>query len=159
MATTASLRRASTAIIRWTANSAVSCCLILGSLAGNALAQNTMGNIFGNQGIITQGQSGNNTIIQGPIPRHLSDPRADSLKIQILREIPKDKPITVMALMNDAEAIEFAQEIHTFMKNNGFQMKEPDGISQGAFSGPVKGLQKRDEKDGSITFIIGANLQ
>lgn len=81
------------------------------------------------------------------------------MKIQILREIPKDKPITVMALMNDAEAIEFAQEIHTFMKNNGFQMKEPDGISQGAFSGPVKGLQKRDEKDGGITFIIGANLQ
>jgi len=61
--------------------------------------------------------------------------------------------------MGDAEAIEFAQEIHAFMKDNGFQMKEAGGISQGVFTGPVKGLQKRDEKDGSITFIVGANLQ
>jgi hypothetical protein len=123
------------------------------------MAQNTMGNIYGNQGIITQGQSGNNTIIQGPIPRHLSDSRAVSLKAQILREVPKDKPITVMAIMGDAEAIEFAHEIHAFMKENGFQMKEPGGISQGVFTGAVKGLSKRDEKDGAITFIVGANLQ
>jgi hypothetical protein len=123
-----------------------------------AMAQNTMGPIYSNQGIITQGQFGNNTIIQGPIPRHLSDQRTDGLKVQILREIPKDKPVTVMAIMGDAEAIEFAQEIHTYMKANGFTMREPNGISQGVFTGPVKGLQKRDESDGSITFIVGANL-
>jgi hypothetical protein len=63
-----------------------------------------------------------------------------------------------MALMGDGEAIQFAHEIHTFMKANSFTMKESDGISQAAFSGPVKGLQRRDEPDGSITFIVGANL-
>jgi hypothetical protein len=126
---------------------------------GNAMAQNSMGNIFGNQGIITQGQFGNNTIIQGPLARHLSDPRADTLKTQILSDIPKDKPITVMAIMGDAEAIEFAQEIHAFMKANGFEMKEPGGISQGVFTGAVKGVGLRKENDGGLTFIVGANLQ
>jgi hypothetical protein len=78
------------------------------------------------------------------------------LKAQILHDLPKDKPITVMAIMGDAEAIEFAQEIHAFMKANGFMMKEQDGVSQGVFSGPVKGLQKRDDP-GGITFIVGTN--
>lgn len=123
----------------------------------SAMAQNTMGPIYGNQGIITQGQFGNNTIIQGPIPRHLSEPRAQSLKDQILREIPKDKPITVMAIMGDAEAMEFANEIHSFLKDNGFDLSEPDGISQGVFSGPVKGVVLRKENNGSLTFIIGTN--
>ncbi len=35
-----------------------------------------------------------------------------------------------MAVMGDTEAIQFAQEIHAFMKSNGFQMKEPDGLSK-----------------------------
>ncbi len=121
------------------------------------MAQNTMGPIYNNQGIITQGQFGNNTIIQGPIARHLSDLRAASLKSQILSEIPKDKPITVMAVMGDAEAIEFAQEIHSFLKDNGFDLKEQNGISQGVFSGPVKGVSLRKENDGSLTFIVGTN--
>ncbi len=121
------------------------------------MAQNTIGNIYNNQGIITQGQQGNNTIIQGPIPRHLSDQRAESLKAQILREIPKNKPITVMAVMGDAEAIEFAIEIHGFMKSNGFLMKEPDGVSQGVFTGPVKGIALQTRGD-EFTFVVGTNI-
>jgi hypothetical protein len=132
--------------------------LFLGSI-GHAMAQNTIGNIYNNQGVITQGQHGNNTIIQGPIARHLSDPRADPLRAQILREVPKDRPITVMAVMGDAEAMQFALEIHSFMKESGFQMREPEGISQGVFTGPVKGLTKQDEADGGITFVVGANMQ
>jgi hypothetical protein len=88
----------------------------------------------------------------------LTDPRAESLKAQILREVPKARSITVMAIMGDAEAIQFAQEIHAFMKSNGFLMKKPDGISQGVFSGAVKGLSMKEE-NGGITFIVGANIQ
>jgi hypothetical protein len=90
--------------------------------------------------------------------QHIEGHRAAGLQAQILRELPKDKPITVMALMGDGEGIQFAHQIHAFMRANGFMMKEPDGISQGVFSGPIKGLQRRDEKDGSITFIVGPNL-
>ena len=138
--------------------------LLLGSNA--VFAQNTappmnnrIGNIYNNQGIITQGQVGNNTVVQGAVPRQLSNPQAATLKAQILRDMPKDKAITVMSVMGDAEAMQFAYEIHAFMKENGFTMKEPDGISQGVFSGPVKGLQRRDEPNGEITFIVGSNLQ
>jgi hypothetical protein len=119
---------------------------------------NSIGNIFGNNGIITQGQIGNNTLNVGPQPRNIDSAQAASLKTQILSELPKGKPITVMALMGDGEGIQFAQQIHAFMKANGFTMKEPSGISQGVFTGAVKGLQRRDEADGSITFIVGSNL-
>jgi hypothetical protein len=126
--------------------------------ATGPLMNNGIGNIYNNQGIITQGQIGNNTLNVGPQPRNISAPQAAGLQAQILRELPKDKPITVMALMGDGEGIQFAHQIHAFMRANGFMMKEPDGISQGVFSGPIKGLQRRDEKDGSITFIVGPNL-
>jgi hypothetical protein len=36
------------------------------------MAQNTMGNVTNNSGIITQGQTGNNIIINGPLPPGLS---------------------------------------------------------------------------------------
>jgi hypothetical protein len=117
---------------------------------------NRIGNIYGNYGIITQGQLGNNTIVHGPVQRRLTDPGAEPLKAQILRELPKDKPITVTAVLGDGEAIQFAHEIHAFMKANGFNVGE-GGISQGVFSGVVKGLIKQDNADGSINFIVGAN--
>jgi hypothetical protein len=119
---------------------------------------NRIGNIYGNQGIITQGQIGNNTLVQGPIPRRLASPQAEQLKVQILNELPKGKPITVMAVMGDGEAIQFAQEVHAFMKANGFTMKESEGISQGVFSGVTKGLGVRNDPNGEITFIVGTNI-
>jgi hypothetical protein len=97
------------------------------------------------------------TVNVGATARRITDPRAAPLKEQILRELPKDKPITILAVMGDTEAIQFAYDIHAFMKENGFNMKEPNGISQGVFAGVVNGLQRRDEPDGSITFIVGAN--
>ena len=122
------------------------------------MSNNTIGNIFGNQGIITQGQIGSNTLNLGPQPRNIDSAQAVSLKSQILHELPKDKPITVMAMLGDGESIQFALQIHAFMKANGFTMKEPGGISQGVFTGVVKGLQRNNEADGSITFVVGSNL-
>jgi len=59
--------------------------------------------------------------------------------------------------MGDAEAIEFAIEIHGFMKSNGFLMKEPDGVSQGVFTGPVKGIALQTRGD-EFTFVVGTNI-
>jgi hypothetical protein len=96
------------------------------------------------------------TLNVGPTPRRLSDPPTAELKAQILRELPRDKPITVVAVMGDGEAIQFAQEIHSFMKTNGFNMREPE---QAVFTGgAVKGLHRKDESDGSISFIVGTNI-
>jgi hypothetical protein len=111
--------------------------------------------------IFSYGQTGGiaaGTLNVGPIPRMLNQPRMEALKKQILSELPKDKPITVMAVMGDSEAINFASQIHAFLKDNGFPLSEQNGISQGVFSVSVKGLNVRD--DGATrTFVVGANLQ
>jgi hypothetical protein len=120
---------------------------------------NSIGSIYGNQGIITQGQQGNNTINVGPQPRNIDAPNSVGLKAQILRDLPKDKAITVMDLMGDMESIQFAMQIHAFMKANNFTMKEPEGISQGVFTTAIKGLQVEKKPDGEFTFIVGANMQ
>ena len=81
---------------------------------------------------------------------------SDNQKAQMLNELAKSTPITVVAPLGDGEAILFAQEIHAFLQSNGFTMKEPGGISQSVFSGVVKGLQMRNEPNGEITLIVGA---
>jgi hypothetical protein len=90
---------------------------------------------FGQQGSITAG-----TVNIAPPKRELSDPKALTLKNKMLTELSRDKPITVTALIGDAESIQFAQEIHEFLKQNGFRMKEPNGISQAIFAGAPKGI-------------------
>jgi hypothetical protein len=97
--------------------------------------------------------SGVNTINNGPVPRNLDN--LASLRAQILNSLPRDKPITVMAVLGDVEAIQLAQQIHAFMKENSFVMAEADGISQGVFTTPIKGLQFNSDNN---TLIIGANL-
>ena len=96
-----------------------------------------MGNIYNNQGIITQGQQGNNTIIQGQIPRDLE--REGPLKAQMLRELPRDKEITVVGILGDTESCSFALQIQAFLKNDGFMVK--DGIAESVFAGLPRGLQ------------------
>jgi hypothetical protein len=105
---------------------------------------------FGQQGGVTAG-----TVNIGPTKRSLSDPRAETLKHQMLSDFPRDKPITITALLGDAESVEFANEIHDFLKQNGFKMKEPDGITQGVFTKPPKGLIRDDRSDGEINLIVG----
>ena len=119
-------------------------------------SDNSLGNIYNNQGIITQGQNGNNTLNVGPVPRNLDSAWGAPLKAQILKDLPRDKPITVMAVLGDTEAIQLAQQIHAFLKANGYKLTE-DGISQGVFSGVVKGLTVNDNGT-TRTFVVGSNL-
>jgi hypothetical protein len=87
-----------------------------------------------------------------PQPRKL-DAHAE-LKEQILSILPKDKPIVVMSIADDDEAMSFAIQIHEFLKQNGFPLAE-NGVSLVFFPAPVRGLQLRD--DGKTrTFIVGA---
>jgi hypothetical protein len=112
------------------------------------------------KGVIHLGDSynnnGNNFGHMGPIHNHGPQPRKmdAALKQQILNEMPRDKAITVMALVGDAEACQFAEEIHAFLKANGFPLTE-DGISQGIFSGVPKGVSF---ETGSAQLVVGANF-
>lgn len=114
-------------------------------------------NIAGNNNIFSLGQSGGitaGTVNVGLTPRSLSQPRFDGLKKQILSSLPKDKPVTVVAVMGDTEAFSFADEILKYLKENGF---DANGVDQAVFIQPIKGLQVQHEKD-KRSFIVGANL-
>jgi hypothetical protein len=95
------------------------------------------------------------TVNIGPTKRTLSDHRTDTLKKQMLSELPRDKPIIVIGMMSDGESLDFAREIHEFMKQHGFMMKDPKGITQSIFSGAPKGVQFRED-NGEFTVIVGA---
>jgi hypothetical protein len=108
-----------------------------------------------NQNVTSHNQSGGitaHTVNVGPAPRNINAPESASLKAQMLRDLPRDKEITVMALMGDVEAAEFALQIHAFLKENGFKLKE-DGISQGVFTRPPRGLSFNSDDN---TFVVGA---
>jgi hypothetical protein len=48
----------------------------------------------------------------------------------------------------------FAEEIHAFLKANGFNMRESGGISQGVFMPTPRGLIVEAEGDG-LKFVVG----
>jgi hypothetical protein len=103
------------------------------------------------QHVTSYNQSGGitaHTVNIGPQKRKLNA----TLKQQLL-SLPRTNPITVMAMMGNAESMDFAIEIHEFMQSAGMPMAE-SGISQGMFMGVVKGLNF-DATRAQIT--VGAN--
>jgi hypothetical protein len=78
----------------------------------------------------------------------------EGLKRQMLSELSREKPITVMGIMGDTESCMFAEEIHAFLKANGFNMKGSGGISQGVFTRTPRGLIVEPEGDG-LKFVVG----
>lgn len=97
---------------------------------------------------------GNNTINVGPTSRRLSDARANTLKSQMLNEFPRGAKIAVVSLAGDPEAFQFAQDIVDFLKDHNFQV---DGVAQGFFNRPIKGIAKKNNPDGSIEIQVGSN--
>jgi hypothetical protein len=82
---------------------------------------NSAGNINGSNGIVTQGQSGNNTIIQAPQPRQLGEAQ----KVQLLARIPKSRKIRLMFESSESDAGPLADQIADFLKSNGYSVEGP----------------------------------
>jgi len=109
-----------------------------------------------NQNVTTYNQSGGiaaHTVI-APARRTLASPQMEGLKRQMMSELSKEKPITVMGILGDSESCMFAEEIYAFLKANGFNMKELGGISQGLFMPTPRGLIVEPEGDGH-KFVVG----
>jgi len=109
-----------------------------------------------NQNVTTHNQSGGiaaHTVI-APARRTLASPQMEGLKRQMLSELSKEKRITVLGIMGDTESCMFAEEIHAFLKANGFNMRESGGISQGVFMPTPRGLIVEAEGDG-LKFVVG----
>jgi hypothetical protein len=99
------------------------------------------------------GITANNVVFAAP-QRSLSDPNALPLRKQMLEVLAKNKPIAVTAVLGDIESYRFAAEIHSFLKSNGFKMQE-DGISQGVFMPPPRGVSVNKDSD-PIQIVVGS---
>lgn len=109
-----------------------------------------------NQNVTSHNQTGGitaHTVNMGPPRRDISAPMCVPLKEQIRREIPRDKPITVVAVMGDGEAAEFALQLHGYLKAQGYTMAEA-GISQAMYSTPPTNLNVQPSA-GGLEFVVG----
>ena len=72
----------------------------------------------------------------------------------MLRDLPRDRPITVEAIMGDGEAAEFALLVHAFLKANGFTMAG-EGISHRVAEVPPINQTVEPNNAGGLSFIVG----
>lgn len=92
---------------------------------------------------------GNNIVNIGSQPRYMDEGLKNELK-----NLEKDKKITVICVMGDPEAFSFAHEILSFLKNNGY---DAEGVTQSMYDKPVIGLGIEKSPDGKkIDLIIGS---
>ena len=75
---------------------------------------NSLGNVYNNQGIITQGQQGNNTIIQAPARAEFTP----QLQSEILQKIPKG-PIELITVGGEADQA-IGNQVHAFLNQSGY---------------------------------------
>lgn len=113
--------------------------------------------VTGSDHVVSVGQSGGVTarsINFGPERRSLSNENTLGLKAQLLA-LSREKEIKITALVGKSESYSFAQEIQTFMKENGFRVSS--FISSAQFFGPpVVGIQCREEDETSLRITVGA---
>jgi hypothetical protein len=99
-----------------------------------------------NNGIITHGQTGgSNTVIQGPIARHLMD----------IENIPKNRHVSVSYTVSESDAEGFATELKNFLEQNGYSV---DGPNSAMFFDPVHGVQvvmRKDNPTVPIEILVG----
>lgn len=109
-------------------------------------------------GSIVAPSGGKNSVTNnyGPVARNLDSAWGAPVKAKILSELPRDKPITVTALMGDAESMQLALQILAFLNANHFKTTQTTAVDQSIFTGPVKGLLVQPDGDG-LNFIVGAN--
>jgi hypothetical protein len=94
------------------------------AMAQSQPTSNSMGPVIDNHGIVTQGQNGNNVVVQGVVPRHLGDPEKEAL----IARIPKNRKISVVFVLNDSDATDLATEYADFLRNSGYSVEGPAGM-------------------------------
>lgn len=117
------------------------------------MAQNNMGPIIGNQGIITQGQTGNNTIIQGQAPRHLLDVDKAGLRENIL----KNQKVILEVHQGDSDNAGLADEVTAFLVSEGHEVEGPKFAMMIMANGAPRGIGLYPNKNPSepAHIIVG----
>jgi hypothetical protein len=115
---------------------------------------NTMGDINNNQGIVTQGQIGNNTIIQNDGRRHLTE----GGKQQFLAQLSRTRRIVITVYSHDGDNINLGREIWSFLHDSGFNVASPNHLliyTGRALPRGVEVFLADDKPDEPIQIVVG----
>lgn len=107
--------------------------------------------------IISNNQSGGitahtvnvGTVNMGPQPRMLNDQLAQ----QLLAAIPQGKLVTVVAVMGDQEAFQFATQVKNFLASREYNVS---GVDQAVYTQPIIGQHINLKGDG-VEIVIGGH--
>jgi hypothetical protein len=105
-------------------------------------------NIF----ITSHNQSGGitaHTVNFGPTARAMNAQLGGQLK----QMIPTTASVRVVSVLGDGEAFGFANQVLTWLKENGYPKVE--GVDQAVYSGPVIGQNINQKSPGEFEIIIG----
>ena len=132
--------------------------IFLLAIMESAMAQNYMGPIFGNQGIITQNQQGNNTINIGPQARQ-ADQNAENELISALSATKVTGNIAVQTdLMNCPDCDGFARQFERIFRAVPGWNVTPirNGITFLSFKGVALGVKNKNEIPASAKAVVAA---
>jgi hypothetical protein len=121
------------------------------------MSQSDQKGLGGNVYITSNNQSGGVTAQNVNINARAQRVMGDNLKIGLLGQIPKDKPIVVWSLMGNEEALRYATEIFNFMKISGYNLIGNAPFSQ-IWTAPLYGVEVKFDPDKthiSVGFFDG----
>lgn len=122
-------------------------------VAQNDKPDNSIGSIVGNQGIITQGQTGNNYLLKDG--QHPFGPTEQSY---LLQYVSKQRKI-VINVMPDAKAINLADRIYAFLRDSGYQVDPVNHFLMAAGpKGPPRGVSVNNPPDSTQPTTIWVGL-
>lgn len=90
-----------------------------------------------NQNVISHNQAGGITAHTVNVDRRITRTMNDEMKSGLLRGLTKDKPVAVMGMNGNTESMRFANEIHSFLQSNGYQMSAETATWHMFFDPPV----------------------
>ena len=90
-----------------------------------------------------------NTVNFGPTARSMNPELGNQLK----QNIPISSSVRVVAVLGDSEAFGFANQVLTWMKDNGYTKVE--GVDQAVYSQPVSGQNINKKSENEFEIIVG----
>ncbi|WP_133170169.1 hypothetical protein [Kumtagia ephedrae] len=85
-----------------------------------------------------------------PLQRRMSD----EMKAGLLRDLPKDRPVSVMGMNGNTESMTFANEIYAFLNANGYEMKADTATWHMFFNPPVGNVNISQHDNGAEWAIV-----
>ncbi|HWA92444.1 MAG TPA: hypothetical protein VG889_20570 [Rhizomicrobium sp.] len=78
----------------------------------------------------------------------------DSLKAALLANISREKPVRILGLNGNTESMNFANQIHAFLRSSGFPMESPSATWHMFFDPPIFNININD-KNPQTWIVVG----